>query len=363
MIDKLIQGTVNWLVVWSTDWLMPLTVAVFFAGIFLRGLVYYTIKREQWFFKEFQRRIMKVMDEAKPDEQFSFYPLVKKMLERTFYESFIVRAIMKRRNPDFVMALSDRVFLIQQGSAVLVKDILKQLKYLRRSEQRPKFLDMSKTVFQNNPCFNKLFGIVPMDAVNNMLNILPGLFIVGGIFGTFLGIMEGLPKLSQMDLQDPDGAKLIMDTFLIKISFSMSTSIVGILVSVGMTLANTLMSAEKIFIDIVESCENTLDQIWDRSSDNELPVGLVEFDANKDPLDALASESLQEELKKIAKKVKAEPTRPWNSPSLRDKLKIVKPGEGNSAGEANAPAAANNVEASAPDKAPEPNDQKTDKAA
>ncbi len=301
--------------------LLPMIIMAFMSAICLRLLVYYTVKREMWFAREFQRRVMKVMEEMKVEDQISFYPFVKRVLERTFYESFIVRAIMKRRNPDYVMALSDRIFLIQQGSAILIKDALKQLKYLKKSDERPKFLEISKTIFQNNPCFSKVLGILPIDAANNMLNILPGLFIIGGIFGTFLGIMDGLPKLSMMDLSDTEGSKLIMDTFLLKISFSMSASITGIMVSVTTTLFNTVFAVEKVFIDMVERFENTLDMVWDRSMDNDVPVGLVEFDENKDPIDALAADALQEELKKD--KSQKTNLRPWASPTLKESVKVV----------------------------------------
>src|SRR5690606_163567 len=107
----------------------------------------------------------------------SFYSLAKRMLERTYYEIFEVRDRMKRRKPDAIMATSDRVFLVRQGCAWLVKDILKQLKFLKWTEGTPKLLNITKATLQHNPCFNKVFGVIPMVGVNDLISILPGLFV------------------------------------------------------------------------------------------------------------------------------------------------------------------------------------------
>ena len=57
-------------------------------------------------------------------------------------------------------------------------------------------------MFENNPCFRKVFGYIPISVSNDFLAVLPGLFIVGGIFGTFLGIMKALPELGGMEVSD-----------------------------------------------------------------------------------------------------------------------------------------------------------------
>lgn len=302
MMQELIQGVVDLLVTFATSMLLPTMVTAFIAGAFFRALIYFTIQREMWFAKEFQRRVEKFMAQHHDNSEISFFIAVKKMLEKTFYEAFIVRSVMKRRKPDHVMSIMDRVFLIQQGSAFLVRDTLKQIKFLRRDQQNPKLLEISKSVLQNNPCFNKVFGIVPINVFNDVLNILPGLFIVGGIFGTFLGIMKALPELSGMDLEDIEGTKAVMDTFLLKISFSMSTSIIGIVLSVSMNVINTFLHPEKLFMDIVEKYENSLDVLWNRSTNNHWTEEIAEFDEHKDPLDALAEDSLAQELDKADKK-------------------------------------------------------------
>jgi len=185
--------------------------------------------------------------------------------------------------------------LIQNGCAWLVRDTLHQIRYLKFSGT-PKLLEISKSVFRRNPAFSRVFGLMPVGGFNDVLNLLPGLFIVFGIFGTFLGIMKALPELRGMDLTDPIITKAVMDAFLFKIAFAMGTSIVGIVFNIIMIMINTTFSPEKIFVDTVEQYENSLDLLWNRSANNNLPADISEFDEHKDPLDALAADAVNKEL-------------------------------------------------------------------
>ncbi|MCB9091608.1 MAG: hypothetical protein H6621_08760 [Halobacteriovoraceae bacterium] len=292
----LLQNFVESLVTFATDILMPLMGLLFVFAITMRILIYLTIKREDWFSKEFTKRIERFISSTDDDTKLSFYVVVKRLLEITFYEVFEVRTIMKRRDPDAIMSVIDRAFLVQPGVAMVIHNTLKQIRFLKYNREKPRLLEISKDVYQNNPCFSKVFGVVPIGAFNHFLNILPNLFIVGGIFGTFLGIMKALPELGGMNLNDIEGSKVIMDTFLLKISFSMSTSIVGIVLSVSMTFLNTFFGSEKMFIETVERYENSLSILWDRCSNNMLPKDIENFDENRDPIEVLAEDVISREL-------------------------------------------------------------------
>lgn len=294
--QDLVQKMVDGVVVFATDLLMPTMVLFFMSAIVLRVLTWYTVKREYWFSHEFSKRVRKFMDLRSDNSEQSFYIITKRLLEITYYELFEVRAIMKRRNPDAIMTVADRIFLVQQGAARIVTDTLKQIKYLKFTHERPSFIDISNNVHANNPCFNRVFGLIPVNVSNDFLNTVPGLFIVGGIFGTFLGIMKALPELGGMNLSDVEGSKLIMDNFLLKISFSMSTSIVGIIFSVGMGLANTFFSSEKVYMNAVEKFERELDLLWNISSSNKMPTEISNFEAERDPIEVLAEDLISKEL-------------------------------------------------------------------
>ncbi|MGE5085655.1 MAG: hypothetical protein ACM3MG_05095 [Bacillota bacterium] len=274
----------------------------FAAGLFFRAVIYFTVRRHEWFAKEFEKRVNRYMEAEVPGKvkDVSFYVLSKRILERTYYEIFEVRDRMKRRKPDSVMSVSDRIFLIRQGCAWLVKDILKQLKFLKWTEETPKLLNITKATFQHNPCFNRVFGIFPMEGLNELISILPGLFVVAGILGTFVGIAGGLQQLGTMNLQDVENTKNIMDKFLHEISFAMGTSIAGIVFSLASHITNVLLNPERCYVSMVDRFESALDQLWYRSDNNSFPDHERPFDEHRDAIEALAEDALNKEIGKTA---------------------------------------------------------------
>jgi hypothetical protein len=279
--------------------LVPLMAVTFILGITFRWLIYFTVKRHDWFAREFEKRVHRFIESEDADKpgEYSFYMLTKKILERTYYESFEVRDRLKRRRGDGIMSMNDRVFLVKQGTAWLVKDILKQIKFLKWNDQNPKLLNITKTTFNQNPCFNRVFGLISISRTHDVIQILPSLFVIGGIFGTFLGIVKGLPQLGQMDLANMEVTKQIMDQFLYEISFAMNSSIIGIFFSVVMTFFNTLFSPDRVFVEMVDRFEASLDLLWYRSNNNHYNPQGGKFDEHRDPLEALAEESVKTAVK------------------------------------------------------------------
>ena len=280
------------LIILAKAMILPIMLTMFACAVALRALVYYTVKRNETFAVEFEKRVNQFLDKDDHLGSRSFFVLVKKILEKTYYEMFEMRAIMKRRRLDHVMEPSDRIFLVQQGMAYLVRDSLRELKFVKYDGNRPPMQELVKTVFANNPCFNKVFGVLPVGPFNDFLNIIPGLFIVAGIFGTFLGVMQALPELGAMDVRDPESTKLVMDTFLAKIAFSMSASTVGIFLSVLMTVYNNFLSPERTFVKVVGRYERNLFRLWSRCDNNRLPQEIPDFNENRDPIEALAELSV-----------------------------------------------------------------------
>ncbi len=297
MSNEMIYKFVEFLVSFSSTYLMPLMFALFVFGGLSRYLIFYTLKRSDWFSLEFEKRTLRYIDTLNFDANPSFYMSVRKLLEITFYESFEMREKHMRRKGDQVSSFSDRVFLIKQGSAWFVKDILRQIKILRHTEIQ-NFQAITKSTLENNPCFNKLFGTIPLSGFNDLLNILPGIFVIGGIFGTFLGIMQALPELGGMDLANVEKTKQIMDAFLVKVAFAMSTSIVGIVFSVGLNIFNTIYSPEKVYVSMVDRLENTLNLIWNSCKNNEIPKDLELFNEHRDAKEVLAENSIYNEINK-----------------------------------------------------------------
>lgn len=275
--------------------------AVFLVGAFSRYMIWYTTKRHEWFAHEFERRVARFIENEKPGAvaNVSFYVLAKRLLERTYYESFALRDRLKRRRGDTLMSWNDRIFLVKPGCAWLVKDILNQLKFLKWTKDTPKLLQITRATFHHNPCFNRVFGWVPIAAANDLISILPGLFVIAGILGTFIGIAGGLQDLGGMNLQDLETTKNVMDRFLQEIAFAMKTSITGIVFSLSMHIWNVLLSPERVFNSMVDRFETSLDLLWYRADNNDFPVREKDFDEHRDPAEALAEDAVNADAAKV----------------------------------------------------------------
>lgn len=299
MNQQLLQNTIKYFI----DYLPYMMGGVFLFAAYFRWVIYYTVKRHEWFARQFESKVHKFIDSEASNNasDVSFYSLTKKMLEKTYYETFAFRDRNKSNNPDHIMTMNDRIFLVKQGCAWLVKDILKQLKHLKWSKETPKLQQITRSTLHHNPCFNKVFGVIPMGALNDLISILPGLFVVAGILGTFLGIKGGLVQLGGMDLSDIEGSKTIMDNFLHEIGFAMASSITGIAFSLGLHVINTSLSPERVYVSLVDRFESSLDLLWYRSDNNVVPKDSEKFNENRDPVEALAEEALNLEIAKTKK--------------------------------------------------------------
>jgi hypothetical protein len=261
---------IDLIVQYATDYLMPFLLVAFILAVIVRLLITMVINRQRHFVREFCKRVHQDIL-RNPDEKGSFYILARRFLAKTYFENFELRAKYKRRSEDHVMTIGDRVFMIQDGIIRLIDDFLKHIKYLRKDpSHNPNFHELSNNAFASNPVFNKIFGIFSLSRTNEVLNILPGIFIVAGIFGTFLGIMRALPELTGMDITDAAASKIVIDSFLIKISFALSTSILGIILSIAMSFLNTLLSPESTYVEIIDSFKAVSEILWNKCEDNNL---------------------------------------------------------------------------------------------
>lgn len=250
--------------------LVPIMIGMFIIGAMTRVLIYYIARLESRFSKEFERRVRFYFTtpEAQAHKVSSFYKLTRALLEKTYFDCFETKEKYKRRNLDYITGPVDRLFLFQDGVKRLIEDGLRQFRYLRKDGPQPNMLEIAKTGFENNPYFNKLFGMVSVNVLHEFINILPGLFLIGGIFGTFLGISKGLPELGGMDLSNLNETKKVMDFFLVQISQAMVKSIIGIAFSAAMTMINTLFSLEALYYNAVNRYAGALDQLWNESGAN-----------------------------------------------------------------------------------------------
>ena len=272
MMDPISNLVAQYLIPLTAQLIMPMMLTFFFGGILIRICLHYVASAESRFAFEFEKRVINHFNTADAPQVPSFSRLLRILLTKTHHECYNLRNKYKRRERDHISSVADRVFVVEDGIVAVVRDTLKKARYMRKDGATPKMIDISKSVFENNMIFNRLFGVIPVGRLNDILGILPGLFIIGGIFGTFLGISQSLPDLGTMDMGDMNETKRVMDLFLVKISQAMIKSIIGIGFSVIMSVVNTLLAVEGTFYHLINRYAGALELIWNETSSNELDL-------------------------------------------------------------------------------------------
>lgn len=265
-MDSFLNNLISGIISHGADNLMFAMVTIFVIGIMLKFLVFFLLRRELFFSTSFETRTIRYISgkysgDVKPFVKFN--DLVEYLLKRTYQESYLIRKKQNRkRKEDSRVALLNKVFLVEEGVKIIVQDTLRQTRYHDNDPVSPDFASISKFVFRSNPYFTKLWGFIPVGMVNNLFSILPSLFIIGGIFGTFLGISKGLPALKLIDPSDVAGSQLILRTFLESMTFAMYSSVVGILLSVLFTICNSVLSFNAIYLKLVDKFTQSLEILW-----------------------------------------------------------------------------------------------------
>ncbi len=146
------------------------------------------------------------------------------------------------------------------GKRNIIAGIKNEIDFFK-SMTAPDFNEMTANVMQKEPSWKRL-GFLPFDPISRLIDILPGLFIVFGIFGTFLGITAALPLIAQIDVSQIDKSAPILSEFVSRVAFAMHTSIFGIIFSVTLTLLNTFFPIKSLRADISKKLSNSLEQLW-----------------------------------------------------------------------------------------------------
>lgn len=131
-----------------------------------------------------------------------------------------------------------------------------------KSKFPPNFSELSDRILEKDDNWNKLLHFFPIGPISRLIDILPGLFVVFGIFGTFIGISMALPKIAQMDFNNLEASGEILTSFVLSVTYAMKTSIAGILFSVIMTLLNTIAPVKGMRNRTYKKISNCFENIW-----------------------------------------------------------------------------------------------------
>lgn len=257
------QMIINKLLSLANNHLITVMCISFVIGICAKYSLYFLKKSQVTFAKQIEKKIyMYLIEKERNDNDVEaskndYFSLVNRIMNIAHDELYEMKVAKMRRKLDYVTTVTDRAFLLIEGSRRLIKDITMQIRYYDKHHDEPDFEHVTNYACRTNPAYNRLFGLFGNKSLNSILGLLPGLFVIGGIFGTFVGIMQGLPELTNMNLADPEMTKKTMDSFLTNIAYSMNTSLVGIVLCVLMNIFNSLFDSddmEEEFSEKIKSC-------------------------------------------------------------------------------------------------------------
>ncbi len=129
-------------------------------------------------------------------------------------------------------------------------------------ETPPNFSELTHRILGQDVHWTMILKRLPIDGVSRLIDIMPGLFVVFGVFGTFVGISMALPEIARIDFNNIDGSAETLSSFVRSTSYAMETSLAGIVFSVIMTVMNALFPIKDMRSRILKKVETSLQTLW-----------------------------------------------------------------------------------------------------
>ena len=134
------------------------------------------------------------------------------------------------------------------------------------NKTQPNFTELADRIMKQDKHWTTLLGHIPIEGVSRMIDILPGLFIVLGVFGTFIGISMALPEIARIDFNNLEASGIILSNFVTSVTYAMKTSIAGIFFSLILTILNTLFPIKSRRYSTFKKVETSLQTLWGLST-------------------------------------------------------------------------------------------------
>ena len=163
----------------------------------------------------------------------------------------------KEKDGKKVLSLRDYV----SGKQGLVTNIIAESSVFHH-QTPPNFTELTHRIMAQDPHWTKTMKHFPIDGVSRMIDILPGLFIVFGVFGTFIGISMALPEIANIDFNDLEKSSDTLMAFVLNVTYAMKTSIAGIFFSLILTVLNTIFPIKDVRNRVFKKLETSLQMLW-----------------------------------------------------------------------------------------------------
>ncbi len=229
-------------------------------SFFFRYVIFTSSKKDEAYFSQFTRELMSTIDEDK----------IKNTVF-TDIEGYLINLLgrvngklphrnLRNLNKDdrlsqttlkeFVGSKHGMISSIQAESSVFSCPV------------PPNFHQLTHRIMNQDKKWTQIFGFINIDMLIRVLGLLPGLFIIFGVFGTFIGISLALPEIAKIDFSNIEASGETLTQFVINVTFAMKTSVAGIAYSIVLTLLNTMFPVEGTRENTIEKVETSLEVLW-----------------------------------------------------------------------------------------------------
>ena len=252
-----------------SHYLIEVMSVFFLIAIGFRWASYKSSRVEEIFFTTFTSEVEKVlmMQKEKGEQVHDVEKYIHNLLDQVKDKlpTRTVRHKTKKRNKErartlgaqSVVSLKDYV----TGDQSLFLGIKSEVGSFK-SKYPPNFNELTDRILEHDEKWNKLLNIFPIGPISRLIDIMPGIFVVLGIFGTFIGIAMALPEIANMDFSNLESSGSILTRFVNNVTFSMNTSIAGIIFSLLMTFLNTIAPVSGLRHKIYKKVGNSFENIW-----------------------------------------------------------------------------------------------------
>ena len=254
----------EFLLVITSSYLIDSMFVVLVVALIFRFLAHRASKSDQLYYATFTREIEKRVerDDIAKVQLTDINSYIEGLLDE-ISASLPARGVRMKKSAEQDGSRPRRVSVREYatGNQSLVHSLKSETNAFK-TNQKPNFEHLTQRVMAKDDHWVRLHGLFPTDGVIRMIDVLPGIFIVVGIFGTFVGITNALPHIAEIDFNNVSNSSSVLSVFVNDVSFAMRTSIAGIGFSLIISLLNTLYPIGIVRDSIARGVEDCLEYLW-----------------------------------------------------------------------------------------------------
>ncbi len=254
---------VDFILNFFSNYLIEVMAGLLVVALFARFQAYRISKRDRIYFFTLTREIVLMIEKEKEQkisiENVDNYisDLMGRISKKIPNRTLRMETREKAEKKETLISLQDYV----GGKSGFLNNIQTESSIFH-CQTPPNFSELTHRLLAQDEKWNKLIGPIPLEGVSRLIDILPGLFIVFGVFGTFVGISMALPEIANIDFNNLETSGSTLTKFVLNTTFAMKTSIAGIFFSVILTMLNTFSPIKDVRGRIFKQVETTMQALW-----------------------------------------------------------------------------------------------------